>query len=363
MKNTPSISICIPTFNRGDLVYSNLSKLLEYTGGDLEVVVIDDASPDNTSELLGTIADPRLFLYRNESNLNFVDNFKEILRKARGDWLFTLSDEDLVNAEIIKNLMDLVRDPAHEDLAVMLGNIRNDEGPYPYYVYHNGSDYVPYRYENRRYTCGDEAVSALGFHHKYISGIMVRRDCIDWGILDCYSREQCGIAPQVDVYTRACVKGSGATFDLDFCIKRVARGQKSFIDQASSDSYKHPKNRMVQFKYYIALADDLIRDCEVKIGTMAAIYGYFIDEATYGWHRILNSRVESDYLFDVIDDDGYDLESGVGDFHSEAVSFMKSVLSAAPNEAAYMDRLGSLISDKLSYFLNKRRIALEKMPD
>jgi len=352
----PLISVCIPTFNRSKLVYENLCNLLKYPGDDLEVVVIDDASPDDTEARLRTIRDPRFVFHRNEKNLNFVLNFKEVMRFAGGVWVLTLSDEDLVDAEIVDNLMSLVRNPGHQDLAVMLGNIRNNEGPHPYYAYHNGSDYVPYRYENRRYTRGDEAVSALGFHHKYVSGIMVRRDCIDWGILDSYSREQSGIAPQVDVYTRACGKGDGATFDLDFCIKRVARGEKSFIDQTSSDSYKNPKNRMVQFKYYIALADELIRDLEVKIRTMAAIYGYYIDEGTYGWHRILSSRAERDYLFDVVDDDGYDLGSGVRDFHEEAVSFIESILPSALNNPAHLDFLRRTVLDKLSYFLNKRKI-------
>ncbi len=363
MKTPPLISICIPTFNRGNLIYSNLSKLLQYTGRDLEVVVIDDASPDNTAELLESIADPRLVFERNESNLNFVGNFKKVLERARGDWVFTLSDEDVVSAEIVKRLANLLSDPGNRDLAVILGNIRNDEGPYPYYAYHNGSDYVPYKYESRRFARGDEAVGALGFHHKYISGILVRRDCIDWRILGAYSREHSGIAPQVDVYTRACAKGGGATVDLDFCIKRVARGQKSFIDSASSKSYKNPKNRMVQFKYYISLAHELIKDYEVKFRVMAAIYGYYIDEGTYGWHRILNTQAETEYLFNVVDDEGYDLKSGVREFHSEAVSFIESVLSSAPNENTHIDRLRSLIGDKLVYFLGKRGIALEKTPD
>jgi glycosyltransferase involved in cell wall biosynthesis len=58
-----------------------------------EVVVVDDASQDDSAELLRSLSDSRLRVYRNESNLGVLASFEKVLKLAYGDVLF-LSDQD-----------------------------------------------------------------------------------------------------------------------------------------------------------------------------------------------------------------------------------------------------------------------------
>lgn len=48
----PYLSICIPTYNRSEVLKESLMQLLKYEGDDIEVVISDNCSPDNTEEVV-----------------------------------------------------------------------------------------------------------------------------------------------------------------------------------------------------------------------------------------------------------------------------------------------------------------------
>ena len=58
-----------------------------------EVVVVDDASQDDSADVLRNLSDSRLHVYRNETNLGVLASFEKALKLAHGDILF-LSDQD-----------------------------------------------------------------------------------------------------------------------------------------------------------------------------------------------------------------------------------------------------------------------------
>ena len=60
------LSICIPTFNRAEIVYRTVKKCLEYNSDKIEVVVSDNCSDDNTEELLMKIDDKRFKYFKNK---------------------------------------------------------------------------------------------------------------------------------------------------------------------------------------------------------------------------------------------------------------------------------------------------------
>ena len=63
----PILSICIPTYNRAQFAYAAAKNILDgWAGDEIEVVVSDNHSIDNTQELLRGIDDSRLKYFRNE---------------------------------------------------------------------------------------------------------------------------------------------------------------------------------------------------------------------------------------------------------------------------------------------------------
>lgn len=91
--NSRKISFLICTRNRSEVVFACVSNLLSSKREDLEVVVRDNSSTDDTVSRLATINDTRLRVVeapRNQGTLNFF----EILKHAEGDIVTWMSDED-----------------------------------------------------------------------------------------------------------------------------------------------------------------------------------------------------------------------------------------------------------------------------
>jgi glycosyltransferase involved in cell wall biosynthesis len=107
-KIKPSISICIPTFNRGNIVYELVQNLLQYESSDIEVVVLDNCSTDNTAQLISQIVDERLTYVINEINIGGPLNLLKALMIAKAEFAFLCLDKDGLDPKRIKDLISKV---------------------------------------------------------------------------------------------------------------------------------------------------------------------------------------------------------------------------------------------------------------
>jgi len=92
--NSIKLSFCIPTYNRATTVYKVVSEILQYENFDIEVVILDNASTDNTLEILKTINDRRLIIYSNAENKGSLYNCVNVINKARGEYVIFSTDKD-----------------------------------------------------------------------------------------------------------------------------------------------------------------------------------------------------------------------------------------------------------------------------
>lgn len=92
----PLVSVGIPTFNRAATLQRALASVLGQDYPELEVVVSDNASADETREVCSQIAagDPRVRYLRKPANCGPTENFMEVLRQARGEYFMWLGDDD-----------------------------------------------------------------------------------------------------------------------------------------------------------------------------------------------------------------------------------------------------------------------------
>lgn len=90
--NNPQISIVLPTFNEAGniepLIERTLAALGDYPGG-VEVVVVDDDSPDGTWQLVQNYAqrDPRVRLVHRTTESGLTSAISRGIREARGQWV------------------------------------------------------------------------------------------------------------------------------------------------------------------------------------------------------------------------------------------------------------------------------------
>lgn len=91
------VTIVIPTYLQAHQVGAAIASALDQSHDPLEVLVLDDASPDDTPAVLERWRhDPRLRVVRNATNLGRVANYREGLRQARGEWTLMLDGDDVL---------------------------------------------------------------------------------------------------------------------------------------------------------------------------------------------------------------------------------------------------------------------------
>lgn len=100
MKNStkgdaPLVSVALCTYNGAKFLNEQLDSILSQSYRNLEIVIVDDGSKDNTWQILEeyAISDDRIRLHRNKHNLGYTANFARAIELCSGDFI-ALSDQD-----------------------------------------------------------------------------------------------------------------------------------------------------------------------------------------------------------------------------------------------------------------------------
>jgi len=101
----PLVSIGIPTRNRRQYLSMAIESVLNQTYQNVEVIVSDNCSTDDTWEHLSSLSDSRVKILRQERNLGMVGNCNAVLSAASGDYFLLLSDDDILSANCIGKLV------------------------------------------------------------------------------------------------------------------------------------------------------------------------------------------------------------------------------------------------------------------
>ena len=92
----PKVSICVPVYNMADYVGLAVQSALEQSFKDFEIIVCNNASTDNTAEVLSKFDDPRLKVITNETNIGMIRNFNLTVELAEGEYIKFLEADDLL---------------------------------------------------------------------------------------------------------------------------------------------------------------------------------------------------------------------------------------------------------------------------
>lgn len=98
MKEEFLVSILIPVYNRENLIEETIKSALTQTYTNIEVIVVDNKSTDNTWKVLTNLAleDRRVKIFQNETNIGPVRNWKRCIDEASGTYGKILWSDDLI---------------------------------------------------------------------------------------------------------------------------------------------------------------------------------------------------------------------------------------------------------------------------
>lgn len=111
MEYNELISVVIPTFNRQDTIIYCLNSVLEQTYKNLEVIVVDDCSTDDTVKTVRNCPDPRVRCVVLEKNSGAQKARNRGIKEAKGDWIaFHDSDDEWLPEKIERQVSELANE-------------------------------------------------------------------------------------------------------------------------------------------------------------------------------------------------------------------------------------------------------------
>jgi glycosyltransferase involved in cell wall biosynthesis len=94
----PRVTVVIPCYNYGHFLPDCVASALDHDGVDVDVIIVDDASPDGSGDVAEEIAarEPRVSVIRHETNKRHLATYNDGFRAATGKYLVQLSADDLL---------------------------------------------------------------------------------------------------------------------------------------------------------------------------------------------------------------------------------------------------------------------------
>ncbi len=102
-----TVQIFIPTFNRSAKLGRAIQSVLAQTFAELEIIVLDNHSEDDTSEVVAALmaSDPRITYIRRDRNIGMVPNFNSIGSLVSAEYFSVLTDDDEYEAHFVETAM------------------------------------------------------------------------------------------------------------------------------------------------------------------------------------------------------------------------------------------------------------------
>lgn len=97
----PKISVCIPTYESAGTLGRAIASAFSQTGCDIEVVIGDNASTDNTERVVQDFDASRVVYFRHATNIGYPANVNSCLERASGDYIFILCADDFLTHDSV----------------------------------------------------------------------------------------------------------------------------------------------------------------------------------------------------------------------------------------------------------------------
>jgi glycosyltransferase involved in cell wall biosynthesis len=105
------ISILIPAYNVEKYIKTTINSVLSQTYKDIEIIVIDDCSTDNTPNIIQGIAtlDKRIIFLKNDVNKGLTANRNLTLKRAKGEYIMFVDADDYLYPNAVEIMYTLAK--------------------------------------------------------------------------------------------------------------------------------------------------------------------------------------------------------------------------------------------------------------
>lgn len=147
-----TVSVIIPSYNRAHLIEKSVRSVLAQTYKNLEVIVVDDASTDNTEATVRSISDSRVKYVRLAKNSGACAARNEGIRLASGAYIAFNDSDDQWTAEKVRRQLDFLVEHKADVVICKMECMDADGSFLHFFPNKNGSSRISYN-ELLRYNC------------------------------------------------------------------------------------------------------------------------------------------------------------------------------------------------------------------
>lgn len=128
-KKKSSVTICVPTYNSEKFLRPCLDSIAGQSYKNIEVLVSDNASADNTVLIIEDYVKRYGFkLFTNQTNIGAGENFNKLIRLAKGDYIAVYHADDIYEKNIVEESVKVLDANQSAGLVGTMGNIINENG-------------------------------------------------------------------------------------------------------------------------------------------------------------------------------------------------------------------------------------------
>lgn len=266
----PKVSIIIPVYNTGQYLEQTLRSLCDQTLTDIEILVVDDGSTDDSGAIIDRIAsqDPRVSVFR-QPNRGQSAARNRALRQATGEYIYFMDSDDLISTDAMRQCY-FYAERTKADFLFFDGNI----------VYEDGTSDLAWNYRRTNLFCENTAYEGEALLSKVLDA--EKHSCVVWLLFIRHSY----------------LKGIGLDFhegiiheDELFTTKLTLQSRNVFCLQQSFVSHRVRKTSTMGHRYsrrnidcYLTVIDELLKFSQAPIVRKYA--RYTLSKVFYTGHLI-----------------------------------------------------------------------------
>jgi glycosyltransferase involved in cell wall biosynthesis len=122
---TPLVTVITVSYNSALYIRDAIESVLNQDYRNIEYIIIDDCSPDNTWDIIQEYSDPRIKAVRNQSNLGEYPNRNQAIDLATGEYLIFIDGDDMVLSHGIEYFTRLMQRFPEAAMAVQINYLNN----------------------------------------------------------------------------------------------------------------------------------------------------------------------------------------------------------------------------------------------
>lgn len=229
------VTVIIPTYNYGRFIEEAIESVFSQTVGDLQILVVDDGSTDDTPDVLARLRDPRLEIVRTR-NQGVSAARNEGLSRAKGEFIAFLDADDRWTPRKLEYQLEMMT--AEADMAAVFANfVRFDErGTFPQDQFSFFPELAklytrPTRDGRGQRILGNAfcALVAFGEIPAYTQTMLFRREAVKDLVFPTMAGTRTGMR-------------FGLCEDVPFCLRAFRQGAVGFLNEPLVEVRRHGEN-------------------------------------------------------------------------------------------------------------------------